>query len=63
MEINDFRGELTDNSAEKEALIKCEALVIQNYCTSYGADWSSEAVLAEISLRSPRKLVIFIIKK
>ena len=49
--INNFRGELTDDSAKKEALSVCCTLGI------------SVAVLAETSLKSPRKLFIVIIKK
>ena len=48
MKINNFRGELTDNSAKKEALLVVLASV---------------AVLAEIPLRSAQKTFIFIIKK
>ena len=47
LKIHNFQGELTDSSANMEALV----VIVGG------------AVFAEILLRSPRKLFIFIIKK
>ena len=52
MKINNFWGDLTDVSAKKEALLLGVALRHVAY---------SVAVLAEIPLRSPKKIFIFII--
>ena len=85
MEIINFRGDLTDNSAKKEALVETTALPLMrayedlgpsgtvketpltarncNYEVRLAAGvYTSVAVLAEIPLRSPQKLFIFIIK-
>ena len=56
MGTNNFQGELTDISAKKEALDRVCA------CTVRGHEEQC-FFIAEISVRSPRKLFIFIIEK
>ena len=57
IKINNFRGEVSSISAKPATLVPASMQV----CV--GLVRGSVAVLAEILLRSPRKLVIFIIKK
>ena len=53
IKMNNFRGDLSGISAEKTSLVLACGRFLES---------SSVAVLAEISLRSPRKLFIFTIK-
>ena len=60
IKIINFRGDLTDNSVKKEAL---PATVFNSDTVLIHVLLTSVAVLAEISLRLPRKVFTFIIKK
>ena len=63
MKIINFRGDFTDISAKKEALVLTLLYTVMCTAPVHKYSGASGPVLAELSVRSPRKLFIFNIEE